>query len=47
MNIYTVDLVSTDKQITVMDMQNSEFDNNFFELIYSSDVIHCSNRCYD
>jgi len=42
--IYAIDLVSTDKRITVMDMHNLEYEDNFFDLIYSSGVIHCSNN---
>jgi SAM-dependent methyltransferase len=41
-NIEAIDLVSFDSRIKVMDMHDLKYENNYFDLVYSTNTIHCT-----
>jgi SAM-dependent methyltransferase len=41
-NYKAIDLVSTDSRISVMDMHDLAYNNETFDLIYATNVIHCT-----
>ncbi len=41
-NFVAIDLVSTDPRILVMDMHDLTFDDKSFDLIYATNVLHCT-----
>jgi SAM-dependent methyltransferase len=41
-NFDAIDLVSTDFRIKVMDMHNLNFQDEMFDVVYSTNVIHCT-----
>ena len=43
-NFIAIDLVSIDSRIKIMDMHNLEFKNSSFDLVYSTNVIHCTRN---